>query len=136
MLTLEELKDLAESRLDEAKTLHEHHKYDGAAYLCGYAVELALKQLILKERLCGFPSEGEEFELYKKVKTHKLEELLKVADKDNTLMNDKAFSTAWSAVISWSSEYRYRPIGSADETRSKQMLDATSDIIRALGIVV
>ena len=42
----QELKELAKKRLQEAEILFANHKYEGTVYLCGYAVELALKARI------------------------------------------------------------------------------------------
>jgi HEPN domain-containing protein len=39
---------LARIRLEEAKVLLRHGKYEGCYYLCGYAVEFALKACIAK----------------------------------------------------------------------------------------
>jgi hypothetical protein len=43
MPTRNDLKELAKLRLAEAETLYHAGYYDGATYLCGYAVEFALK---------------------------------------------------------------------------------------------
>lgn len=134
MLKYEELVDLAKTRLAEAQVLHDNHKHDGAVYLCGYAVEVALKSAALKERLWGFPEETEEFKLYEEVKTHELDKLLKIADKTQTLLNDRTFSIHWGYVKNWRSEFRYRPIGTASEADSSQMLSATSAIMTSLGL--
>lgn len=48
MPTRKELQDLAEIRLQEAKVLFEKEFYDGARYLAGYVIELALKARICK----------------------------------------------------------------------------------------
>ena len=41
-----ELRKIAKARLKDAEALLAAHRYDGAIYLCGYAVELALKARI------------------------------------------------------------------------------------------
>ena len=43
MATRKELKELALLRLSEAETLFAAGLYDGAGYICGYVLELALK---------------------------------------------------------------------------------------------
>ncbi len=48
MPTRNELKELAKLRLAEAEKLCDAGYYDGAAYLCGYAVEFALKARICR----------------------------------------------------------------------------------------
>jgi len=52
------LQDLAIVRLKEAKALLDQGFHDGAYYLCGYAVECALKACIAKisGRQFAFPS--------------------------------------------------------------------------------
>ena len=55
----EELKALAATRLLEAKSLFNKRLYDGACYLAGYVVELALKARICKTLdLAGYPNQG------------------------------------------------------------------------------
>ena len=46
MPTRDELKALSRTRLKEAKTRYDGGLYDGASYLAGYVVELALKARI------------------------------------------------------------------------------------------
>jgi hypothetical protein len=43
MIPVAELDRLARARLEDAKALLAATRYDGAVYLCGYAVEVALK---------------------------------------------------------------------------------------------
>ena len=62
MLTRKELQKIARARLKDAQILFQNRRYEGAAYLCGYAIELWLKA-----RICrtlgweGFPSTNREF---------------------------------------------------------------------------
>ncbi len=42
------LRDLANSRIQESKVLLDNKCYNGAYYLCGYAIECALKACIAK----------------------------------------------------------------------------------------
>ena len=73
-ITLEELKSLSEGKLIDAAILLEG-RFDTAYYLCGYAIELALKR-----RICltldwdGFPKK--DFPDLGSFKTHKLAPLL------------------------------------------------------------
>ena len=43
MIPVAELDNIARARLEDAKTLLAASRFDGATYLCGYAVEVALK---------------------------------------------------------------------------------------------
>jgi HEPN domain-containing protein len=47
-MSLVDLTNLAKARLEDAELLNTHGRYDSAQYLCGYAVELALKTRICK----------------------------------------------------------------------------------------
>ena len=80
MLTRKDLKDIIQARLDDADALHVAGRYDGAIYLCGYAVELALKcRICITLRWAGFPSSKKEFEKYQSLKTHTLDVLLSLS---------------------------------------------------------
>lgn len=48
MISTQELKKIAAARLRDAEILYQGKRYDGAFYLCGYAVELTLKAKICK----------------------------------------------------------------------------------------
>lgn len=43
MITIAELETIAQARLLDAEALIIAERYDGAAYICGYAIELSLK---------------------------------------------------------------------------------------------
>jgi HEPN domain-containing protein len=73
-LSASDLKKLAKKRLGDAKALYQARRYEGAYYICGYAVEL-----ILKYRICvtlGWTEFTALRELGKAIKTHKFEDLL------------------------------------------------------------
>ncbi len=48
MLDKKEVKKIARARLKDAEVLAASRRYEGAIYLCGYAVELGLKARICK----------------------------------------------------------------------------------------
>jgi HEPN domain-containing protein len=57
MIARDELRRIAWGRLRDAELLLNGGRYDGAAYLCGYAVELTLKARICRTlKWAGFPS--------------------------------------------------------------------------------
>lgn len=128
----DDIKNLAMQRLDEANVLFENGKCDGAFYLAGYSVELALKA-----RICarfGIPNlfddsnNQETFpglrEIKKMVKTHNLLillvlsglktefDLLKSTDRNMAKVNSLLFNA-------WSEGSRYKPCGhySPDDVR-------------------
>ena len=62
MATKTELRTLARARLKEAQILFEAKRYDAATYLCGYAIELALKARICQTLgYTHFPKTNKEF---------------------------------------------------------------------------
>lgn len=62
MLTRAELLKIAEARLKDAEVLFHSKRYDGAIYLCGYAVEVALKARICSTlHWYGYPMTSNEF---------------------------------------------------------------------------
>jgi HEPN domain-containing protein len=57
------LRNIAAARLEDARQLFVAGRFDGAAYLCGYAVELALKARICDTLAWSeFPETAKEFE--------------------------------------------------------------------------
>jgi hypothetical protein len=77
MIPLAELLLIANGRLGDDQALLDANRYDGAAYMCGYSLEVALKHKIcLTLNWVGFPSTNNEFANYKSLKTHDLDVLL------------------------------------------------------------
>lgn len=61
MITTIDLITIAQERLTDAKALLNAHHYDGAVYLCGYSIEIALKHKICQTlNWSGFPSTNKE----------------------------------------------------------------------------
>ena len=79
MIPVTEFDKIARARLDDAKTLFAAARFDGATYLCGYAVEVALKARICRTlNWPEFPSTGSEFQAYRSFQTHELDVLLRL----------------------------------------------------------
>jgi HEPN domain-containing protein len=102
------LQELARIRLAEARTLLENGHAPGAYYLCGYAVECALKACIARQtREHDFPDK----KLANAAHTHKLAELVKLAglepELDREIRTSPDFSDNWTVVKDWSEESRY-----------------------------
>jgi HEPN domain-containing protein len=77
MLTSNDLKGLSRARLRDAEALLAAGRFDGATYLCGYAVEIALKARIVKTlKWIGFPESRTDFNDLASFKTHNLQILL------------------------------------------------------------
>jgi hypothetical protein len=121
MLDRAELLKLAKARLLDAKALLAARRYDGAAYLCGYSIECALKARIvgtLKWR--GFPESKKEFERYASFKTHSLDTLLSLTGREQKIRG--TYMTEWSGVAQWDPEARYKPIGSVTAADASLMI--------------
>ena len=131
MLTVAELDAIAQARLVDAEVLYKSGRHDGAVYLCGYAVEVALKA-----RICrtldwpGFPSTGKEFQPYQSFRTHSLDTLLSLSGVERTIKSNHLAD--WSAVAIWDPEARYKPTGSATAQDAKLMIDSARVLLGAL----
>jgi hypothetical protein len=65
------------------------HRYDGAIYLCGYAIEVALKARTCRTLgWAEFPETNREFENYRSFRTHDLEVLLNLSGVRNRILTD------------------------------------------------
>jgi hypothetical protein len=100
---------LAELRLHEAKVLLDAEKFDGAYYLCGYAIECALKACIAKStKEHDFPNKNTVNDSY----SHDLKKLIKVSDLQNdfdkALKSDSDLENYWSVVKDWKETSRYK----------------------------
>lgn len=126
-LTPEQLAELAKERLADAKALYSAGRYDGAFYLCGYAVETGLKYRTCKALDWDvYYSEGNE---YKSFKTHKLGELLRFSGMEK--QKNSLFLAEWLIITKWDSEIRY---SSLKQTREdvKLMIEATESLLGKL----
>lgn len=131
MLSRRELKQIARARLKDAEVLVGAKRYDGASYLCGYAVEVALKAKICETlKWKGFPSTRKEFENYQSFKTHSLDVLLALAGVEEKIK--KRYLTEWSVVAEWDPEARYKPVGKVSEGDSRLMIESTKGLLAAL----
>lgn len=126
-----ELRKLARARLKDAEALLKARRYNGAIYLGGYSVELALKSRICKTlKWKGFPQTRSEFQNYLSFKTHNLEVLLLLSGiEDKIKLKHLA---EWSAVSSWDPEARYNPIGSVTKTKAEIFLEAVNELLKVL----
>jgi hypothetical protein len=123
------LKTIAKARLNDAQALLLAHRYDGGVYICGYAVELALKSKICKHlRWGGYPSSNGEFQDYLTFKTHKLDVLLRLSGQE---MRIKAkYVTEWLKVVTWDPQVRYKSTESATRLELQIMIAAAKTLLR------
>lgn len=131
MLPTKELKKIANGRLKDGEVLFNSRRYDGAVYLCGYAVEIALKIRICKTlNWLGYPSSRADFQRYRSFRTHDLDVLLHISGREEKIKNK--FLAEWSVVGGWDPEVRYKPIGSVKRQDAKLMIEASKKLVRAL----
>jgi len=87
MISAAALHSTAREYLRAAKLLRTRRSYDVSAYLCGYAVEIALKARICRTLnwTTEFPETNSEFKLKSNLKTHDLEALLEFTGLQNKI---------------------------------------------------
>lgn len=131
MITKSELSKIARARLRDAEVLYAGSRYDGAIYLCGYAVEITLKARSCKTlKWVGFPSTKKDFEGFQSFRTHRLDVLLSLSGQEDKIKS--MFLADWSIVAKWDTETRYTPIGTATQKDAFDMIESSKVIIKAL----
>lgn len=131
MLTTAELDSIGEARLKDAEILLDKGRFEGAFYLCGYAIECALKARICKTLgWAGFPSASSEFRELLSLKTHNLETLLHLSGREVQVKT--TLFPEWSLATGWDPEVRYRPIGKIPEAEARSMIESTRTLLKAL----
>ena len=103
-----DLQNLTKLRLKEAKALLDKKLFSGSYYLCGYAVECALKAYLAKQtKEHDFPNKKIAIDSY----THNLSQLIRVGGLqtalDHEMDRDSKFAVNWAIVKDWSEESRY-----------------------------
>lgn len=131
MISTSDLISIANERLNDAETLLNAGRYDGATYLCGYSIEIALKHKIcLALNWSGFPSTNNEFSKYKSLKTHDLDVLLSFTGIEAAVKS--TYLSEWSAVGSWNPEARYNPVGIVGAAQATLMITSAKILIGIL----
>ena len=121
-----DFQQLADVRLREAKALLDLGMWDGAYYLAGYAVELALKACIIKAVMTtdAFP----EKRFSENCWTHDLGRLIELAGLKSAWTLATASSPDlrdnWAIAKDWSEQTRYFQITDAE---AKGLYDAVSE---------
>ena len=131
MVLVADLRATAQARLDDAQILLANSRFDGAGYICGYAVEL-----MLKARICdtlgwtGYPDTPQEFQNFRSFRTHNLDVLLTLSGKENAI---KSVNFAdWSIVAAWNPEARYYPIGATSSADAQAYVASTQVLLPLL----
>lgn len=131
MLSAQDLKGLASVRLRDARVLFGAGRYDGAAYMCGYTVELALKARICRTlKWAAFPEKDAEFKGLGSLKVHDFDALLRFTGRENFVKSN--LLTEWSAVAAWSPDARYRPVGSFSQLDTQLMVESAAVLLKKL----
>jgi hypothetical protein len=131
MILPSDLRDIAQARLDDADALLQAGRFDGSVYVCGYAVEIALKARICDcLRWPGYPDTNAEFKGYTSFRTHDLEVLLHLSGAETPIKAE--YLPEWWIALDWNPDARYRAIGSASSQDASAMLVAAHTLIGAL----
>ena len=131
MLTIATLRALSETRLEDARTLLLAGRNEGSLYMCGYAVELALKA-----RICetlgwdGFPESNSGFQFYQSFRTHDLKRLLHLSGVEKVI--EAEMSADWSTISRWDRDLRYTYILPDDFPSAEELIAAAERILEAM----
>jgi HEPN domain-containing protein len=131
MIAVADLDSLASARLTDAATLLAGGRFDGAVYMSGYAVEIALKARVARTlNWPSFPMTRKEFEGLTSFKTHDLDLLLRLSGQEDRIKQDHFVE--WNAVAVWNPEARYHPIGSAAKSDADDIVNAVGALLKVL----
>jgi len=131
MISVAELDNIARARIEDAQALHTAGRFDGATYLCGYAVEVALKARICRTlNWTEFPSTGSEFQAYRSFQTHDLDVLLRLSGQGPRIMQNHF--PLWNAVARWTVELRYNVPGVVQQPGATAMIQAAEEMVAIL----
>ena len=132
MITRSDLQKTAREYLQSAELLRDNQKYDISIYICGYAIEIALKDRICRTlKWRGYPATSGEFSSFRSFQTHNLEVLL-----DLCAVEDKVISALggdWEVVARWNPEQRHKPRGTYTRGDANSMISIT---VRALKVIL
>ena len=131
MIATRDLRTIARARLRDAQVLLRAKRFDGAWYLCGYAVELALKARICRTlKWPGFPESAQDFKGLQSVKTHDLEILLRFSGVEDRVRAKHA--AEWSVVLDWNPEKRYQANRLSTAQQATNMVKCVERLLEVL----
>jgi hypothetical protein len=106
-------------------------RFDGAFYLGGYAVEVALKVRICRTlKWVGFPDAPSEFQGLQSLKTQDLETLLRLSGIDARVRATRL--AEWSTCSNWRPETRYQPVGSRTRQQATERVMAARRLLEVV----
>ena len=137
-----EIIEIADQKLSDGTLLVDNSCYTNGCYIAGYVLELYLKAKItqVENRDDLFKVANLSSPQFEKYKTHNLYSLLKYAqlnrDLNNDRKNDKLLMPAWFYVtqqsnqsIRWSEQMRYMPPAQVSESDAKQFIKAVNKLV-------
>jgi hypothetical protein len=156
MIPISTLKQFARTRLDEARILRDAKKYNGAMYLCGYAVEVALKWgICTRLKWPYFPESGKDLEASKpkatdrEIKsadsmkvlcgalfTHDLLALAWLSGSRYKLYRTSKSESAWNLIrTNWDVNLRYQIRTTKARETADNMIEAASELLHILRVL-
>ena len=144
MLTVKQLREIARERIKDAEALFGAERYEGAMYICGYAVEIALKARICRTlRWPDYPQTNHEWSQNRKFsqfKTHSLSFLLSYSGREDLIKTQHG--AEWDLIDAWDPNSRYKPSslsgrgskGAHAKLRAdaRQLIDSARILLKAL----
>jgi HEPN domain-containing protein len=131
MISSAELRKIARARFLDATALLRAKRYDGAYYLSGYSIELALKARICRTlKWPDFPESAQDFKGFQSIKTHDLEVLLRFSGIENRIK--QKYMLEWSVVLDWNHEKRYQPVGQSSVQQATNMLTCAKRLLTVI----
>jgi len=140
MIDLIEFEKIARARLEDSHVLAIFNRYGGAIYLCGYALEIALKIKISKEHnQSSFPETRVEFRNFpiggERIKTHNLSVLLSLSPSmEQYIRNSRECFRKFNRLSSnWNAEFRYKQLSIlGDENLCFKLIEDTEDLLKII----
>jgi HEPN domain-containing protein len=123
-MTGSDFEAVARQRIEDAKALRDTGGFAGALYMCGYAVECALKASICRHQV------WEEYKLdpdYRLMKTHSFEFLVSFCGREFEIKEN--VREEWAILKSWNPNWRYLTTPSVNVDA---MIRATEAIMNVL----
>ena len=131
VISTKDLRAIARARLRDAQVLLRAKRFDGAWYLSGYAIELALKARICRTlKWPGFPESAQDFKGLQSVKTHDLEVLLRFSGVEDRVKAKRM--AEWFVVLDWNPEKRYQANRLSTAQEAAYMLECVERLLEVL----
>jgi hypothetical protein len=130
MIITKDLRASARARLRDAQALLQAKRFDGAFYLCGYALELAKARICRTLKWSGFPDSGQDFQGLQSLKTHNLGTLLRLSGIEDRIIGKHRED--WYLALTWNPERRYQVVGSSTAWQATEMVECVKRLLEVL----